>query len=101
MVLPSAHQQNPDCDMWVHEYFTPSWFCLPNNRSVLTVVRPGDSARDTLEGVCKVRPWGRPGEQRPRGSPPQLACGARRGSHMQGRAHAGFAHGGGSRCLHT
>ncbi|XP_059542277.1 rho guanine nucleotide exchange factor TIAM1 isoform X3 [Myotis daubentonii] len=54
MVLPIAHQQNPDCDMWVHEYFTPSWFCLPDNRSVLTVVRPGDSARDTLEGVCKT-----------------------------------------------
>lgn len=55
MALPSAHQQNPDCDMWAHEYFTPSWFCLPDNRSVLTVVRPGDSARDTLDGVCKVR----------------------------------------------
>ncbi|XP_036205936.1 T-lymphoma invasion and metastasis-inducing protein 1 isoform X2 [Myotis myotis] len=54
MVLPITHQQNPDCDMWVHEYFTPSWFCLPDNRSALTVVRPGDSARDTLEGVCKT-----------------------------------------------
>ncbi|XP_015421019.1 PREDICTED: T-lymphoma invasion and metastasis-inducing protein 1 [Myotis davidii] len=54
MVLPIAHQQNSDCDMWVHEYFTPSWFCLPGNRSALTVVRPGDSARDTLEGVCKM-----------------------------------------------
>lgn len=56
MVLPSVHQHNPDCDIWVHEYFTPSWFCLPNNKPVLTAVRPGDTARDTLELICKV--WG-------------------------------------------
>lgn len=54
MVLPSVHQHNPDCDIWVHEYFTPSWFCLPNNQPALTVVRPGDTARDTLELICKV-----------------------------------------------
>lgn len=73
MALPSAHQENPDCDMWVHEYFTPSWFCLPDNRTVLTVVRPGDSARDTLEGVCKVRPWGVLGSRGP-GSPRTWRC---------------------------
>ncbi|XP_032249146.1 T-lymphoma invasion and metastasis-inducing protein 1 isoform X1 [Phoca vitulina] len=54
MVLPSVHQHNPDCDIWVHEYFTPSWFCLPNNQPALTVVRPGDTARDTLELICKT-----------------------------------------------
>lgn len=54
MVLPNVHQHNPDCDIWVHEYFTPSWFCLPNNQPALTVVRPGDTARDTLELICKV-----------------------------------------------
>uniref|UniRef100_A0A8D0JMV2 TIAM Rac1 associated GEF 1 n=1 Tax=Sus scrofa TaxID=9823 RepID=A0A8D0JMV2_PIG len=54
MVLPSVHQHNPDCDIWVHEYFTPSWFCLPNNQPALTVVRPGDTARDTLELICKL-----------------------------------------------
>eukprot|EP00069_Balaena_mysticetus_P018639 bmy_11580T0 len=53
MVLPSVHQHSPDCDIWVHEYFTPSWFCLPNNKPVLTVVRPGDTARDALELICK------------------------------------------------
>lgn len=68
MALPSPHQQNPDCDMWAHEYFPPSWFCLPGSRSVLTVVRPGDSARDTLEGVCKVRPRSLP-RWRPGGGP--------------------------------
>ncbi|KAM6161575.1 rho guanine nucleotide exchange factor TIAM1 isoform 2-T2 [Erethizon dorsatum] len=54
VVLPSVHQHNPDCDIWVHEYFTPSWFCLPNNQPALTVVRPGDTARDTLELICKT-----------------------------------------------
>ncbi|XP_058517696.1 rho guanine nucleotide exchange factor TIAM1 isoform X1 [Ochotona princeps] len=54
VVLPSVHQHNPDCDIWVHEYFSPSWFCLPNNQPVLTVVRPGDTARDTLELICKT-----------------------------------------------
>uniref|UniRef100_A0A8C5XEY2 TIAM Rac1 associated GEF 1 n=1 Tax=Microcebus murinus TaxID=30608 RepID=A0A8C5XEY2_MICMU len=54
VVLPSVHQHNPDCDIWVHEYFSPSWFCLPNNQPALTVVRPGDTARDTLELICKL-----------------------------------------------
>nr|XP_005548893.2 rho guanine nucleotide exchange factor TIAM1 isoform X2 [Macaca fascicularis] len=54
VVLPNVHQHNPDCDIWVHEYFTPSWFCLPNNQPALTVVRPGDTARDTLELICKT-----------------------------------------------
>ncbi|XP_040836654.1 T-lymphoma invasion and metastasis-inducing protein 1 isoform X2 [Ochotona curzoniae] len=54
VVLPSVHQHNPDCDIWVHEYFSPSWFCLPNNQPVLSVVRPGDTARDTLELICKT-----------------------------------------------
>uniref|UniRef100_A0A8C5P262 T cell lymphoma invasion and metastasis 1 n=1 Tax=Jaculus jaculus TaxID=51337 RepID=A0A8C5P262_JACJA len=54
VVLPNVHQHSPDCDIWVHEYFTPSWFCLPNNQPALTVVRPGDTARDTLELICKT-----------------------------------------------
>ncbi|KAM7132738.1 rho guanine nucleotide exchange factor TIAM1 isoform 2-T6 [Molossus nigricans] len=54
MGLPSVHQQTPDCDLWAHERFTPSWFCLPSNQSALTVVRPGDTARDTLELICKA-----------------------------------------------
>ncbi|XP_025057124.1 T-lymphoma invasion and metastasis-inducing protein 1 [Alligator sinensis] len=54
VALTSVHQHNPDCDIWVHEYFTPSWFSLPNNQSALTVVRPGDTARDILEMICKT-----------------------------------------------
>lgn len=61
MALSSVHQHNPDCDIWVHEYFTPSWFCLPNNQPALTVIRPGDTTRDVLEMICKVKaaivPW--------------------------------------------
>uniref|UniRef100_A0A8C8SE73 TIAM Rac1 associated GEF 1 n=1 Tax=Pelusios castaneus TaxID=367368 RepID=A0A8C8SE73_9SAUR len=54
VTLASTHQHNPDCDMWVHEYFTPSWFCLPNNQTALTVIRPGDTTRDVLEMICKA-----------------------------------------------
>ncbi|NWR92314.1 TIAM1 protein, partial [Furnarius figulus] len=54
VALSSVHQHNPDCDIWVHEYFTPSWFCLPNNQPALTVIRPGDTTRDVLEMICKT-----------------------------------------------
>ncbi|XP_062429184.1 rho guanine nucleotide exchange factor TIAM1 isoform X3 [Rhea pennata] len=54
VALSSVHQHNPDCDIWVHEYFTPSWFCLPNNQPALTVIRPGDATRDVLEMICKL-----------------------------------------------
>ncbi|XP_068036507.1 rho guanine nucleotide exchange factor TIAM1 isoform X2 [Anomalospiza imberbis] len=54
VALSSVHQHNPDCDIWVHEYFTPSWFCLPNNQPALTVIRPGDTSRDVLEMICKT-----------------------------------------------
>ncbi|NXO13380.1 TIAM1 protein, partial [Oriolus oriolus] len=54
VALSSVHQHNPDCDIWVHEYFTPSWFCLPNNQPALTVIRPGDTSRDVLEMICKA-----------------------------------------------
>ncbi|CAM5079567.1 unnamed protein product [Eretmochelys imbricata] len=54
VALTSTHQHNPDCDIWVHEYFTPSWFCLPNNQPALTVIHPGDTTRDVLEMICKT-----------------------------------------------
>ncbi|XP_077675548.1 rho guanine nucleotide exchange factor TIAM1 isoform X4 [Eretmochelys imbricata] len=54
VALTSTHQHNPDCDIWVHEYFTPSWFCLPNNQPALTVIHPGDTTRDVLEMICKL-----------------------------------------------
>ncbi|XP_066196843.1 rho guanine nucleotide exchange factor TIAM1 isoform X1 [Sylvia atricapilla] len=54
VALSSVHQHNPDCDIWVHEYFSPSWFCLPNNQPALTVIQPGDTSRDVLEMICKT-----------------------------------------------
>lgn len=75
MGLSSVHQHNPDCDIWVHEYFTPSWFCLPNNQPALTVIRPGDTSRDVLEMICKVNlPWGAGRAGQPPGPVPGLPC---------------------------
>nr|XP_028582835.1 T-lymphoma invasion and metastasis-inducing protein 1 isoform X1 [Podarcis muralis]XP_028582836.1 T-lymphoma invasion and metastasis-inducing protein 1 isoform X1 [Podarcis muralis]XP_028582837.1 T-lymphoma invasion and metastasis-inducing protein 1 isoform X1 [Podarcis muralis]XP_028582838.1 T-lymphoma invasion and metastasis-inducing protein 1 isoform X1 [Podarcis muralis]XP_028582839.1 T-lymphoma invasion and metastasis-inducing protein 1 isoform X1 [Podarcis muralis]XP_028582840.1 T-lym len=54
VALTTVHPHNPDSDIWVHEYFTPSWYCLPNNQSALTVVHPGDTTRDVLEMICKA-----------------------------------------------
>ncbi|XP_025022260.1 T-lymphoma invasion and metastasis-inducing protein 1 isoform X4 [Python bivittatus] len=54
VALTTVHPHNPDSDIWVHEYFTPSWYCLPNNQSALTVIHPGDIARDVLEMICKL-----------------------------------------------
>ncbi|XP_060090328.1 rho guanine nucleotide exchange factor TIAM1 isoform X2 [Heteronotia binoei] len=54
VTLTAVHSHNPDSDIWVHEYFTPSWYCLPNNQSALTVIHPGDTTRDILEMICKT-----------------------------------------------
>ncbi|KAJ6662467.1 hypothetical protein lerEdw1_011881 [Lerista edwardsae] len=54
VALTTVHPHSPDSDIWVHEYFTPSWYCLPNNQSALTVVHPGDTTRDVLEMICKA-----------------------------------------------
>ncbi|MEE6468074.1 hypothetical protein FKM82_008152 [Ascaphus truei] len=54
VVLASVHQHNPDSDMWVHEYLTPSWVCLPNDQPVLIVIHPQDTAREALEMICKA-----------------------------------------------
>uniref|UniRef100_A0ACB8FIS9 T-lymphoma invasion and metastasis-inducing protein 1 n=1 Tax=Sphaerodactylus townsendi TaxID=933632 RepID=A0ACB8FIS9_9SAUR len=56
VTLTAVHPHNPDSDIWVHEYFTPSWYCLPNNQSALTVIHPGDTTRDILEMICKGTP---------------------------------------------
>uniref|UniRef100_A0A3B4CGV5 TIAM Rac1 associated GEF 1b n=1 Tax=Pygocentrus nattereri TaxID=42514 RepID=A0A3B4CGV5_PYGNA len=49
VVRPSAEQ-----DAWAKDHLTPSWVCLPNGRPVLAIVRPGESALDTLETICKA-----------------------------------------------
>lgn len=44
-----------DSEVWVPGYLTPSWVCLPNEKPVLAVIDPGQTALYTLETVCKVR----------------------------------------------
>uniref|UniRef100_A0A4W4DMT1 TIAM Rac1 associated GEF 1b n=1 Tax=Electrophorus electricus TaxID=8005 RepID=A0A4W4DMT1_ELEEL len=44
----------PSQDAWARGHLTPSWVCLPNGRPVLAIVRPGESALDTLETICKA-----------------------------------------------
>uniref|UniRef100_A0A3Q3JWW3 TIAM Rac1 associated GEF 1a n=1 Tax=Monopterus albus TaxID=43700 RepID=A0A3Q3JWW3_MONAL len=46
-------QQNVDSDIWVPDYLTPSWVCLPNNQPVLAVIQPGETALKVLSAVCK------------------------------------------------
>ncbi|XP_048837180.1 rho guanine nucleotide exchange factor TIAM1-like isoform X3 [Brienomyrus brachyistius] len=43
-----------DGDVWVSSSLIPSWVCLPNDRPVLAVIRPGESTLDVLEIICKA-----------------------------------------------
>ncbi|XP_030009863.1 T-lymphoma invasion and metastasis-inducing protein 1-like isoform X2 [Sphaeramia orbicularis] len=52
--VKSVPQQNIDSDIWVPDYLTPSWVCLPNNQPVLVIVRPGETALEVLSTVCKT-----------------------------------------------
>uniref|UniRef100_A0A8C2ZIV6 TIAM Rac1 associated GEF 1 n=1 Tax=Cyclopterus lumpus TaxID=8103 RepID=A0A8C2ZIV6_CYCLU len=47
-------RQSVDSDIWVPDYLTPSWVCLPNNRPVLAIIQPGETALEVLSTVCKV-----------------------------------------------
>ncbi|XP_069492453.1 rho guanine nucleotide exchange factor TIAM1 isoform X2 [Ambystoma mexicanum] len=52
--LTNLHPHNHDSDIWVQEYLTPSWVCLPNDQPVLVIIHPEDTARDALEAICKA-----------------------------------------------
>ncbi|XP_006628312.2 rho guanine nucleotide exchange factor TIAM1 [Lepisosteus oculatus] len=52
--LKSLPQRNADNEIWVPDYLTPSWVCLPNDKPVLTIIQPEDSTLDILEKVCKA-----------------------------------------------
>lgn len=52
--MKSLPQQNVDSDIWVPEYLTPSWVCLPSNQPVLAVIQPGETAQEVLSATCKV-----------------------------------------------
>ncbi|XP_041807857.1 T-lymphoma invasion and metastasis-inducing protein 1-like isoform X1 [Chelmon rostratus] len=47
-------QQNVDSDIWVPDYLTPSWVCLPNNQPVLVIIQPGETALEVLSTTCKT-----------------------------------------------
>uniref|UniRef100_A0A671W2E4 TIAM Rac1 associated GEF 1 n=1 Tax=Sparus aurata TaxID=8175 RepID=A0A671W2E4_SPAAU len=47
-------QQNVDSDIWVPDYLTPSWVCLPNNQPVLAIIQPGGTALEVLSTTCKT-----------------------------------------------
>ncbi|XP_049896087.1 rho guanine nucleotide exchange factor TIAM1 [Epinephelus moara] len=52
--VKSLPQQNVDSDIWVPDYLTPSWVCLPNNQPVLAIIQPGETALEVLSTVCKT-----------------------------------------------
>uniref|UniRef100_H2T8A0 TIAM Rac1 associated GEF 1 n=1 Tax=Takifugu rubripes TaxID=31033 RepID=H2T8A0_TAKRU len=52
--VKSLPQQNQDSDIWVPEYLTPSWVCLPNNQPILVVIQPGETVLEVLSATCKV-----------------------------------------------
>uniref|UniRef100_A0A8B9GRV3 TIAM Rac1 associated GEF 1b n=1 Tax=Astyanax mexicanus TaxID=7994 RepID=A0A8B9GRV3_ASTMX len=49
-----AGRPGTEQDTWTKDHLTPSWVCLPNGRPVLAIIRPGESALDTLETICKA-----------------------------------------------
>uniref|UniRef100_A0A7N8XYX2 TIAM Rac1 associated GEF 1a n=1 Tax=Mastacembelus armatus TaxID=205130 RepID=A0A7N8XYX2_9TELE len=52
--VKSVPQQNVDSDIWVPDYLTPSWVCLPSNQPVLAIIQPGETALEVLNTVCKT-----------------------------------------------
>ncbi|MGH0139003.1 UNVERIFIED_CONTAM: hypothetical protein FKN15_068323 [Acipenser sinensis] len=52
--LNTVEQHNPDSDIWVPEYLTPSWVCLPNEQPVLAIIQPEDLPLDILKMICKI-----------------------------------------------
>ncbi|XP_056267365.1 rho guanine nucleotide exchange factor TIAM1-like isoform X2 [Pseudoliparis swirei] len=52
--VKNVPQQNVDGDIWVPDYLTPSWVCLPNNRPVLAIIQPGETTLEVLSNVCKA-----------------------------------------------
>ncbi|KAM4620970.1 rho guanine nucleotide exchange factor TIAM1-like [Polymixia lowei] len=52
--VKSLPQHNVDSDIWVPDYLTPSWVCLPNDHPVLAIIQSGEAALDVLSTVCKA-----------------------------------------------
>ncbi|XP_039600844.1 T-lymphoma invasion and metastasis-inducing protein 1-like isoform X1 [Polypterus senegalus] len=52
--LNTIGHNNPDNDIWIPDYLTPSWVCLPKDQAVLAVIQPADVPSDILEIICKT-----------------------------------------------
>ncbi|XP_026129442.1 T-lymphoma invasion and metastasis-inducing protein 1-like isoform X1 [Carassius auratus] len=53
-LVKSLDQHKTDSDVWVPDYLTPSWVSLPDDRPVLAIIQPGDSAMEALEALCRT-----------------------------------------------
>ncbi|XP_057676221.1 rho guanine nucleotide exchange factor TIAM1 [Corythoichthys intestinalis] len=54
ILVKSLPQLALDNDVWLQESLAPSWVCLPDDKPVLAVVQPGDTALEVLSAVCKT-----------------------------------------------
>lgn len=52
--MKSLAQQKTDSEVWVPDYLTPSWVCLPDDRPVLAIIQPGETTMEALEALCRV-----------------------------------------------
>lgn len=50
----SLAQHKTDSEVWVPDYLTPSWVSLPDDRPVLAIIQPGETAMEALEALCRV-----------------------------------------------
>ncbi|XP_073672136.1 rho guanine nucleotide exchange factor TIAM1 isoform X2 [Paramisgurnus dabryanus] len=52
--LSSIPQHKTDSDVWVPDYLTPSWVSLPDDRPVLAIIQPDETAMEVLEALCRT-----------------------------------------------
>ncbi|KAI2659812.1 Rho guanine nucleotide exchange factor TIAM1 [Labeo rohita] len=53
-LVKSLAQQKTDSEVWVPDYLTPSWVCLPDDRPVLAIIQPGETTMEALEALCRA-----------------------------------------------
>ncbi|XP_051766868.1 rho guanine nucleotide exchange factor TIAM1 isoform X2 [Ctenopharyngodon idella] len=52
--VKSLPQHKTDNEVWVPDYLTPSWVSLPDDRPVLAIIQPGETAMEALEALCRA-----------------------------------------------
>ncbi|XP_058644973.1 rho guanine nucleotide exchange factor TIAM1 isoform X2 [Onychostoma macrolepis] len=53
-LVNSLAQHKTDSEVWVPDYLTPSWVSLPDDRPVLAIIQPGETAMEALEALCRA-----------------------------------------------